>query len=62
MYRLVLALAAVALGLSPSSLATFKGPNGRLAFQKQAGAHTQVFTITADGTGLRQVTHFKERR
>jgi Tol biopolymer transport system component len=55
---LVLVAIAVALGLSPSSHATFKGPNGRLAFQKQALAHTQVITINADGTGLRQVTHF----
>ncbi len=53
-------IVAVALGFSPSSHATFHGPNGRLAFQKQAGAHTQVFTINADGTGLRQVTHFKD--
>ena len=55
-----IALVAVALGFSPSSHATFKGPNGRVAFQKPAGTHTQVFTINANGTGLRQVTHFKD--
>ena len=48
------------VAMVPVAHATFKGPNGRLAFQKQAGTRTQVFTINADGTGLRQVTHFRD--
>lgn len=53
-------LVAIALAFSPSSRATFDGPNGRLAFQKPVGGHTQVFTVNADGTGLKQVTRFKD--
>jgi Tol biopolymer transport system component len=56
----VAALVAVVLALAPSSEATFKGQNGRLAFQTQAGAHTQVFTVSSDGASLRQITHFKD--
>jgi TolB protein len=56
-------LAAVAGGLvavSPSH-ATFRGANGRLLHQAQVGANTQLFTIKPDGTGVTQITHFKDR-
>jgi len=57
---LVVALAAVALAVSPASHATFSGANGRLAFQKEVGARTQLFTVAPDGSGLKQITHFKD--
>lgn len=61
-----LAFAAVALWAAAALLvvstagATFRGPNGRLAFEAQAGPNRQLFTIGQDGTGLRQVTHFRD--
>jgi TolB protein len=45
-------------GTALSTPSTFSGKNGRLLYQGQVGAHTQLFTIKADGTGRRQLTHF----
>jgi hypothetical protein len=56
---LVCAAAAV-LAIATSSNATFRGQNGRLVFEAPAGANRQLFTIEPDGTGLTQVTHFKD--
>jgi Tol biopolymer transport system component len=48
------AVAAVALAAAgPASGAT----NGRIAFQANVGPFPQLFTITPDGTGLKQLTH-----
>jgi len=46
------------IGAAPSG-ATFRGPNGLLVYQAQAGKHIQLFTIRADGSGRRQVTHLR---
>jgi len=62
MRTLVIAIIAAGLtaALVTSSRATFRGPNGLLVFQAQAGANTQLFTIKPDGSSLKQVTHFKD--
>jgi Tol biopolymer transport system component len=55
---------AFAIGLTalPSgsdvSLAMAPGDNGKLVFQRQTGNHNQLFTISLDGSGLVQLTHF----
>ena len=55
----VTATAAVCLiGVSRSG-ATFGGANGLLVYQAQTGRHIQLFTIRADGTGRRQITHLR---
>jgi len=60
---IVIAAAAslVALASSQSSHATFNGQNGLLLFQAQVGANAQLFTVKPDGTGVTQITHFKDR-
>src|SRR2546423_2300154 len=63
--RWLIAAGALAAGLAVAGSAlststTFKGRNGRLLYQAQVGANTQLFTIEPDGTGLMQVTHFKD--
>jgi TolB protein len=63
MKKLVLLLAAVATATSylvVSAQATFKGTNGLLVYQAQAGPHVQLFTIHPDGSGTRQLTHFAD--
>ena len=46
----VLAGAVVALSSAADvSLATAPGQNGRLVFQRQAGSHTQLFSLSPDG-------------
>jgi Tol biopolymer transport system component len=40
--------------------ATFKGQNGRLVYQAQVGNDTQLFTVKPDGSGVTQITHFKD--
>ena len=56
----LLALLAVA-STALSTPSTFRGNNGRLLYQAQIGANTQLFTIKPDGTGVAQITHFKGR-
>jgi Tol biopolymer transport system component len=56
----VVALAAALLMAASPSHATFRGQNGRLVYEAPAGANRQLFTIEPDGTGLKQVTHFKD--
>jgi Tol biopolymer transport system component len=61
MRRLAFVLAAAVVALASAadvSLATAPGQNGRLVFQRQAGSHTQLFSVSADGSGLLQLTHF----
>src|SRR4051794_19698400 len=56
------ALLAVAVaGTALSTSTTFKGRNGRLLYQAQVGVNTQLFTVKPDGTGVTQITHFKDR-
>ena len=55
----VTALASAALALSVTlSGATFPGTNGPLAYDAKIGKRYQLFTSKADGTALRQLTHF----
>jgi Tol biopolymer transport system component len=62
--RLTLAAALIAIAIfaatTHASHATFKGPNGLLIYQAQVGANTQLFTIQPDGSGVTQITHFKD--
>lgn len=54
-----LALAA-ALVVAQSSDATTRGKNGLVAYGAEVKGHSQLFTITPDGTRLVQVTHFDD--
>jgi Tol biopolymer transport system component len=54
---LAVATAALASLAASSGSSTPPGKNGLLLFQKQIGGWTQLFTMAADGSGLRQVTH-----
>ena len=54
----VVGLAVAGTALSTSS--TFRSQNGRLVYQAQVGAHTQLFTIKPNGTGARQITRFTD--
>jgi Tol biopolymer transport system component len=54
----VCAGAFVALILACAGLATTPGKNGRIVFAKEITPdHFQLFTIAADGTGEKQITH-----
>ena len=53
-------LVAAVAGTALSTSTTFKGRNGRLLYQAQVGPNTQLFTVKPDGTGVRQITHFKD--
>ena len=53
------AVAMVALSSATGvSLATAPGQNGKLVFQRQAGNHVQLFSLSPDGSGLLQLTHY----
>jgi Tol biopolymer transport system component len=54
---LVVAAASVA---TQTSHATTHGTNGRIAYAAEVNGHYQVFTVAADGTDLRQLTHFDD--
>jgi Tol biopolymer transport system component len=53
------AVGTLVVAVAPSH-ATFRGVNGRLLYQAQVGAHTQLFTIKPDGTEVRQITRFTD--
>jgi len=55
----VAATTAACLIGAPQSGATFRGANALLVYQAQAGKHIQLFTIGADGSGRRQITHLR---
>jgi Tol biopolymer transport system component len=55
------ALLASGLAAGPAG-AAFPGRNGLIAFDTNDGPSSQIHTIAADGTGLRQLTHGKARR
>jgi TolB protein len=55
------AMAAAAFGPAATlSGATFPGIAGSLAYEAKIGKHYQLFTINADGSGARQLTHFAD--
>lgn len=49
-------IASVMACAGPSE-ATFRGPNGLIVFSAQTGDWSQLYTISASGHGLRQITH-----
>ncbi len=51
--------AAAALAVVPAR-ATFKGANGLLVYQSSVGGHLQLFSVRADGLGVRQLTNFPD--
>jgi Tol biopolymer transport system component len=54
----VAGLAVVGLvGIGGPALAAFPGSNGKIVFDTAFSHRPQIFTIRADGTGLRQLTH-----
>lgn len=57
---LVVLAATTSIGIvavaSPAS-ATFPGRNGRIAFSTDQGDRSQIFTVTPNGSGLKQLTH-----
>lgn len=58
MKRLFLLLvAALALLVPAVAQATFPGHNGLIAFQADTGDGNQLYTVRANGHGLRQITH-----
>lgn len=56
----LLVVSTATLLVAAPSQATFRGQNGRIAFEAQVGANRQLFTVNPDGTGLTQVTHFSD--
>jgi len=55
----LLAPAAV-VALAVAAGATVGGTNGLIAYQAQAGKHTQLFTVEPDGSGGRQITRLRD--
>ena len=48
----------VALAATCAALATTRGPNGLIAYAEESSPeHFQIYTISPDGTGRRQITH-----
>jgi Tol biopolymer transport system component len=45
------------VGIGGPALAAFPGSNGKIVFDTAFSHQPQIFTIRADGTGLRQLTH-----
>lgn len=52
----IAALAMVSIA-GPAALATMPGENGRIAFSLDRGSGGEIYTIRADGTDLRRLTH-----
>jgi Tol biopolymer transport system component len=53
----LLLVAALALLVPAVAQATFPGHNGLIAFQADTGDGNQLYTVRANGHGLRQITH-----
>ena len=51
------ALTAGLVASEGSAHATSPGPNGRIVFSANAGSGFEIYSIGADGTGLRRLTH-----
>jgi hypothetical protein len=47
---------AFALGVASSAGATAPGPNGRVAFSSSASGNSELYSVNADGSALRQLT------
>jgi len=47
----------IALVVAGSALSTTAGRNGRIIYQQEVNGRSQLFTVRADGTGRRQLTH-----
>jgi TolB protein len=61
MRRLVVLATILAAGiLAGVSYATYPGKNGLILYQANAGPHVQLFTVRADGTGVKQLTRFTD--
>jgi TolB protein len=56
---LVGALVVAAIAAVPSQ-GTPPGKNGRMVFTAEVGQHTQLFSVRPDGSGLKQLTRFKD--
>jgi TolB protein len=56
----VLAALVLAAAVVPASQATFPGANGHIVYQATVGDHVQLFTVSPDGSGVRQLTHFTD--
>jgi Tol biopolymer transport system component len=53
----VVIAALAAFAIATPAQATYPGKNGRIAYVLQRGDHWQIWTIKADGSGRRQLTH-----
>jgi Tol biopolymer transport system component len=51
-----LLLASVGM-VAPQAHATFPGRNGRIVFEATPGGRAQIFSVRADGSNVRQLTH-----
>jgi Tol biopolymer transport system component len=60
--RALIAVGATLAAAALSARAAPSQPNGRIVFQGNVGAGTQLFTIRADGSDLTQLTQFAENR
>jgi TolB protein len=58
--RVTGALLVAALAVAAAAQATSPGKNSRILYMKRVGAREQVFTAAADGTEVRQLTHFTD--
>jgi Tol biopolymer transport system component len=50
---------AALVGTGGTAQATFLGANGRIAFSANAGQGSEIYSIRADGSGLRRLTHLR---
>ena len=55
---LVVVLLSMLMAVSPAR-ATYPGTNGRLAYTLEKHGISQIFSMRPDGTGIRQITHFR---
>ena len=55
--RALVAAALAAFALAPQALATVPGKNGLITFGAKTGSGVQLFTVSPNGRGLRQITN-----
>lgn len=63
LWRVIGAVAFVALVsvvAAAGAAATAPGENGRIVFAAKVGQHNQLFSVAPDGSGSRQLTHFRD--
>ena len=56
----LICIAATLVAAAGVAQATVPGPNGPIVYQATVGKHVQLFTVRPDGTGVRQLTRFKD--